>query len=881
MSPSIVFIESNTTGSGHLFLKKAIEKRLQVIFITQTPHKYPFLLTELIHPLILDTHNVKEIITYLTAIKKNLSCILSTSEYFIEVAAEVAKHFNLPCPNIAAVKLCRNKDQLAQFLQKHHINSPRTVVVSPQDPIQKVLNSSRFNFPIIIKPLSGSGSMGVRLCGDEKEYDEHIQNPQNSIYFDKKVLIQEYIVGEEYSVESMGFDHTIEIIGITKKYLGNPPHFIETGHDFPANLPSSLSEKINTLVKTTLQAINLTFGPAHTEIRVKDNEPYIIEINPRLAGGMIPTLIKNATGIDLIDEVLGLFMGEKIPSAPLFNKGGNDTSKSNTIQKFSSIRFIIPPCSGNVININIPIKKPQELIAFEMKLSPSEYVHLNGDFRDRKGYLITCADTLKQAKEAADTLVNAIKITISDNIESTDTGRLKETLSLEIQQLLSLEENTNPAQEFNYLATIDQAHLQMLYKQNIITAETLECVLEKIQQWKEENFAELVNKPAPRGFYLLYENALIQALGIDIAGQIHTARSRNDINATLFHLRLKAAYMNVYKTLWQFRSELITQVKAHEKIPLPIYSQYQTALPGTLAHYLLGIETALERDQKSLKALYEDIDTCPLGACAGGGTSFPIDAQYTASLLGFSKASTHSLDAVASRDLALRILSTLTIAGMTLSRFAEDLQLWSTNEFGFIDFPDHLTGCSSMMPQKKNPYLLEKIKGQLSSLIGQFVTATTTMYKVPFGNSVEIGTEAIQTLFPTIVLFTKTVSLFRLVIKDIYFIEKNITASLNKHLTMATYVVEMLVQKKQWNFREAHHQVGKLIREAIDANEDPLMIISAFAKNLSLDLNPKHAATHMEYGGGPGQHSVNQLDCRSIEQLNIDANWIIKRYSRV
>lgn len=859
VAESIVFIESNTTGTGHLFLKKAIEKNYRIIFITADPEKYPFLATELIQPVILNTLDEGKMYDYLSNIA-GLAGIFSTSEYYIEIAAVLAQKFNFPSNTPESIKTCRNKDLLAQRLQENQLNCPKTVIIYS---LEEAKNNNNVQFPVIVKPAKGSGSIGVKLCVNHNEYLDHIAYQLNECC-EKAVLVQEYIMGEEYSVESLGIHHRIEIIGITQKHLGELPYFLETGHDFPAKLSASLTQKIHQLVTHALEKTGLIFGPSHSELRVKNGEPYMIEINPRLAGGMIPQIIKEATNIDLIDITIDLIVGK------------NNTKIPEKLKQYASIRFIIPSISGQLITVEWPQEKPDELVDIHITRPMNEVITLQGDFRDRIGFIIACADCLEKAQTITDQFMRSIRVH-SQPIQNllNNTGRLKETLLQEAQELLEpISDNThNRVEEFRYLTDIDEAHLLMLHKQAIISTDTLKALLEKIQALRAEKFVTLNNKPAPRGLYLLYENELIHALGIDIAGRTHIARSRNDINATVCQLKLRAVYFNIYAALWRLRSTLTNQAQLHAKTLFPLYSQYQTALPGTLGYYFLAIFSALSRDQHTLQSLFSALDVCPLGAGAGGGTSFPIDSNYTATLLGFSRAAFNALDAVASRDMVLRLLSLMVIIGMTLSRLTEDMQLWSTNEFRLIDFPDSLTGGSSMMPQKKNPYLLEKIKGRLSALLGCFTIATMAMYKVPFGNSVEVGTEAIQTFFSTTENFINTLSLINLLIKNMIIMEENSQKILAQHLTMATYSVEKLVQDKDISFREAHHVVGEKIREALDNQQDALQAIQALVGNR--DIDPQSAVFNMQYGGGLG--SVKKQYESAVNQLNRDAQWLRER----
>ncbi len=872
----IAFIESNTTGTGRLFLEKSRLKGLQPLFITNNPNKYSFLTEELIQPIILDTDSEEELFNQLKDLK-NLKAIFSTSEYYIETAYKLANQLGLPANTPEAIKLCRNKGLLAKTLSKHGIISPKTFIVNSINKINDAICQINFNFPVIVKPAEGSGSIGVRLCYNKEETRKHVK-----FLFEEKIretgsiLIQEYIEGDEYSVETLGFNNKIKIIGITKKYLGSPPYFLEVGHDFPISLSKEVNKRIEELIFKSFKVLGLIFGPAHTEIRIKNNIPYIIEINPRLAGGMIPELIRQAKGIDLIEATIDLVTGKKV----------NINEEKNN---FASIRFIIPKKNGFLKSIqfsNDNIKN--STVVFQINKDLNDFLTLKGDFRDRIGYVIVKENTLSNCQKLAKKVIDAILVEIVDDIEETqtnmDVGRLKTTLLPEIQAILNRKVSIDDKiKELKLLTDIDEAHIVMLFQTKNISKTQAKSLLWQIKTLKTENFDDIKNNNAARGLYLLYENYLIQKLGIDIAGVAHTARSRNDINATLFKLNLREQFFNIYQKLWNLRSTLINQAKLNLKTSIPIYSQYQTALPGTLAHYLLGIENVLAREQITLQSLYFDIETCPLGAGAGGGTSITIDQSITSKLLGFLSYNTNSLDAVASRDSALRILSTLCSCSTILSRIAEDLQLWSTNEFKFIDFPDILSGGSSMMPQKKNPYLLEKIKGRLTSILGYYITLASTMYKVPFGNSVEISTESLNPINNAHDDFIIVIDLLNIIIKYIKINEVITKKNQLENLTIATYITDLLVKNKICNFREAHHIVGKAIRNALDSGIDPLEKISEIARSniTNLDLDPLNIALNTEYGGGPGIKSTTCQYYQAITRLNEHGVWLNNKKNKI
>lgn len=386
----IAFIESNTTGTGSLFLACAHAKGYEILFLTASPAKYPFLQDQQIEPICINTNDAEVVYAYLKNIDR-LKAVFTSSESFVEVTAEVAEKLSLPTNTINAIKVCRNKAKLAFILQAQGVHCPKTFCVAEKNLALESLHASQVTFPLIVKPVKGTGSIGVKLCHDEVSYLHQMDYLfAISSLVQEGVLVQEYIQGEEYSVESLSMVDEISVIGVTKKYLGDLPYFLETGHDFPAMLPAPLYSRIVKHVSMALKAVGFSWGAAHIELRVRDGIPYIIEINPRLAGGMIPKLVQEARGIDLMAAALELAIGQK-------------PSLQESEQSYASIRFLIPKKSGKVVSISL-LEKPTQLVDFQAtKLN--EDIQLHGDFRDRVGYFIVKGGVLQEVADLADELL--------------------------------------------------------------------------------------------------------------------------------------------------------------------------------------------------------------------------------------------------------------------------------------------------------------------------------------------------------------------------------------------------------------------------------------------------------------------------------------------
>lgn len=443
-----------------------------------------------------------------------------------------------------------------------------------------------------------------------------------------------------------------------------------------------------------------------------------------------------------------------------------------------------------------------------------------------------------------------------------NTGRILHGVSASARRILFAQmSGESVAAELGYIAQVDRAHVIMLCECKIINEEAAGRLLGEIGELEASGFAPLADVHAPRGLYLAYEDFLSKRLGEEIGGVLHTARSRNDLNATTLRLRLRDPYLHLLREALRLQVVLIRRAGRYGDIVLPAYTHYQAAVPITYGHYLAGVASALERDINGVMEAFAGLGDCPLGAGSVGGTSLPINPQRTTALLGFERAVSHSVDAVASRDLVLRILAAGTVLGVTLSRLASDLLLWTTAEFGFLSLPDQLIGSSSMMPQKRNPFLLEHVQGRSAMVLGAFVSSATAMHAKPFTNSISVGTEAVSPVWNALQSLTEALILVRLVVAGA---EPQPAAMLQRATdgyTPATEFANRLVTETSMPFRSAHHLVGSLINAAIEHEEPLKHRVSRWREeqNLSIsleDLDPEAVAKATIYGGGPGPASL-------------------------
>jgi argininosuccinate lyase len=416
--------------------------------------------------------------------------------------------------------------------------------------------------------------------------------------------------------------------------------------------------------------------------------------------------------------------------------------------------------------------------------------------------------------------------------------------------------------ELVYISEVDRAHLVMLIECGIVDRYRGASLLQIITDLRACSFAPLRGRSAQRGLFLLYEDYLVERLGPDTGGVLQTARSRNDLNATVLRLRLRKPYLQLVREVLRLQAVLIRRAQRFASVVMPAYTHYQAAVPITYGHYLTGIALSVARHVEELLGIASDLGESPLGAGAVGGTSVPIDPVRTAELLGCTASMPNAVESIASRDFVLRLLGIMAMLAVSLSRLSNDLLVWSTAEFGFFSLPDSLVGSSSMMPQKRNPFLLEHVQGRSSGAIGAFVSAATAMHGAPFTNSIAVGTEAIRDIWRVLRELTETTMLLRLVVAGASPVQDAMLRSAVDGYTSATALADRLVMEAGMAFRTAHRLVGMMVRDAVAKDQ---RFIEGVAPRwlaevpcaISLDgLDPASVVQASQYGGGPSATAV-------------------------
>ncbi|MBL4802419.1 MAG: argininosuccinate lyase [Emcibacter sp.] len=355
-----------------------------------------------------------------------------------------------------------------------------------------------------------------------------------------------------------------------------------------------------------------------------------------------------------------------------------------------------------------------------------------------------------------------------------------------------------------------KAHCQMLIKQEIISAEDGEKILVGLDQVKEEIEAgNFTYDTALEDIHMHVESRLTEIIG-DAAGRLHTARSRNDQVATDFKLWVRDASDQMDQALCGLQNALVTKAEQNAHVILPGFTHLQSAQPITFGHHLLAYFEMFTRDRDRLRDARERLNECPLGAAALAGTSFPIDRFQTAKSLNFRAPTANSLDSVSDRDFALEFLSVASICATHVSRLAEEIVIWSSAQFNFINLSDKFTTGSSIMPQKRNPDAAELCRAKAGRIIGALTSLLIVMKGLPLAYSKDMQEDK-EATFDAANAFALCIAAMTGMVGDMTVNERAMKASTQNGFITATDLADWLVRVLGMPFRNAHHVTGSLV----------------------------------------------------------------------
>ena len=428
-----------------------------------------------------------------------------------------------------------------------------------------------------------------------------------------------------------------------------------------------------------------------------------------------------------------------------------------------------------------------------------------------------------------------------------------------------------------YDLTGSVAHAKMLAQTKIITdeeAQQLVAGLEQIrQEYQQGNFNPGVEA---EDVHFAVERRLIEIVG-DAGKKLHTARSRNDQVGTDIRLYLRAEIRDIQQYLRRFQAALLNHSEQHVETLIPGYTHLQRAQPISLAHHLLAYFQMTQRDWERLEDVFKRTNISPLGCGALAGTTFPIDRQYTADLLGFDRIYENSLDGVSDRDFAIEFLCAASLIMVHLSRLSEEMILWASQEFSFITLKDTCATGSSIMPQKKNPDIPELVRGKTGRVFGHLQALLVIMKGLPlaYNKDLQEDKEGVFDAVKTVKACLQAMTI--LLNEGIEFKTQRLAEAVAEDFSNATDVADYLASKDV-PFREAYNLVGKVVKTSIAAGkllkdltlEEWQQLHPAFEADIYEAIAPKQVVSARNSYGGTGLVQVSQAIERAKSQLNLN-----------
>ena len=403
--------------------------------------------------------------------------------------------------------------------------------------------------------------------------------------------------------------------------------------------------------------------------------------------------------------------------------------------------------------------------------------------------------------------------------EAIQRGKIKKAPAPEVvKYLIRPAIEADLARSYSTILDINKAHILMLGETGIIKPDVAKKLLAATAQIeREKDHPSFEINPDVEDLYFNLERYLIKLTGLEVGGQQHTARSRNDLFATEIRMDTRKVFLKLSQMFIELRRAYLALARENLETVMSGYTHMQPSEPITFAHYLSGVSQAFARDYDRLSHAWKSLNLCPLGGGSMGSTSFPIDRNFTAKLLGFDAPLQNSLDCVASRDYILEILTALSQTAMTMSRTALDLYNWSTPEYGYIEVDDSCAVCSSIMPQKKNPFTLEHVKAKAAHMEGFMIGAYNTMKNVIFSHSRDTSVETPRYFYTALSEMEADFALLTVTVKTLSVRKERMRRNAERNFCTVTELANYLVRHDGISFREAHEIIAHVVGAMNDA----------------------------------------------------------------
>jgi argininosuccinate lyase len=444
------------------------------------------------------------------------------------------------------------------------------------------------------------------------------------------------------------------------------------------------------------------------------------------------------------------------------------------------------------------------------------------------------------------------------------------------------------------LMAVHRAHLVMLAEQSIIPRAAARELRAALDQVPLDDVRKVKYDGTYEDLFFYVERLIVERCGEETAGRLHTARSRNDIDMTMYRMQQRRMILALAVSGLELRAALLEQAAGHRDALFAAHTHTQPAQPTTVAHYLLAVIEQLERDAVRLSAAYASTNRSPLGACAITGTGFPIDRERTAELLGFDGPTGNTYGSIATVDYLLESVSAAAVMASGVGRVVQDLLLWCTSEFAYLRLSDGFVQCSSIMPQKRNPVALEHARAIASKAIGQATGILLSVHNTPFGDIVDTEDDLQPLVFSTFKDAIRALRLVAAALAEATFDRQRLAERAERGWITVTELADTLTRDHGVAFKASHAIAARFIA-ACDARPDEprsrlLSEVSAAALGRPLELTDEELAgvlsarnfvevrkTH----GGPAPSVTAKAIEASRATLAKDHEWVSERMQRL
>jgi argininosuccinate lyase len=441
---------------------------------------------------------------------------------------------------------------------------------------------------------------------------------------------------------------------------------------------------------------------------------------------------------------------------------------------------------------------------------------------------------------------------------------------------------------FKPLMLVNKAHAVMLEQCSLISSNDTRVLLGALEDIDRTGSRAYAYNEAYEDLYFAIEARLIELTG-DVGGNLQIARSRNDIDAAMIRMVVREAVLGLLEVVSELRSVLVSRSLEFIDALMPGYTHNQPAQPTTLAHYFGATIACLERDAERLRAAYRNVNRNPLGAAAMTTTSFPIRRDLTERLLGFEGLEENGINAVGGADHTLEAVSATMLCAINLSRTTFDLMTWASREVGFLRVPDKFVQISSIMPQKRNPVVLEHIRAKLARTHGAAQTVFNLARNIPYGDVNDVGEPMLEPVLRCFTEADEAISLLSAVLEEAHFEVDHMARRSGEHFTTATGLADHLVAECGLAFRQAHHVASRVVdlaykrglgHEQVNAALVNEAALDRLGKSLELDeasiikaLDPKAFVAARKLPGGPAREAMLPFLSKAQTQLEADESW--------